>query len=43
MSSARTRSKKKRVSQGQQRLQWAWDIRFNQIPEDWHQVAVRFR
>ena len=21
----------------------AWDVRLNQIPEDWHQVAVRFR
>ncbi len=21
----------------------AWDIRLNQIPKDWHQVAVRFR
>ncbi|WP_193742156.1 MULTISPECIES: hypothetical protein [unclassified Prochlorococcus] len=22
---------------------FAFDIRLNQIPEDWHQVAVRFR
>ncbi|WP_231901402.1 hypothetical protein [Prochlorococcus sp. MIT 1303] len=43
MSSARNRSKKKRVSPGQQRLPWAWDVRLNQTPEDWHQVAVRFR
>ena len=43
VSSARTRSKKKRVSPGQQRLPWAWDVRLNQIPEDWHQVAVKFR
>ena len=28
---------------GQQRLPWAWDVRLNQIPEDWHQVAVMFR
>ena len=43
VSSARTRSKKKRVSPGQQRLPFAFDIRLNQIPEEWHQVAVRFR
>ncbi|WP_413413320.1 hypothetical protein [Prochlorococcus sp. MIT 0701] len=22
---------------------WEWDLRMNQSPEDWHQVAVRFR
>ncbi|KGG23271.1 MULTISPECIES: hypothetical protein [unclassified Prochlorococcus] len=22
---------------------WDWDVRLNQIPEDWHQVAVKFR
>ncbi|KGG27159.1 hypothetical protein EV13_1387 [Prochlorococcus sp. MIT 0702] len=22
---------------------WDWDLRLNQIPEEWHQVAVRFR
>ena len=43
VSSARTRSKKNKISPGQQRLPLAWDIRLNQIPEDWHQVAVRFR
>jgi len=43
VSSARTRSKKKRVSPGQQQLPFAFDIRLNQIPEEWHQVAVRFR
>jgi hypothetical protein len=43
VSSARTRSKKKRVSPGQQQLPFAFDIRLNQIPENWHQVAVRFR
>ncbi|KGG27250.1 hypothetical protein EV13_0264 [Prochlorococcus sp. MIT 0702] len=43
VSRARTRSKKKRVSPGQQQLPWAWDIRLNKIPEDWHQVAVKFR
>ncbi|KGG23769.1 MULTISPECIES: hypothetical protein [unclassified Prochlorococcus] len=37
------RSKKQRVSPGQQRVPWDWDIRLNQIPEDWNQVAVRFR
>ncbi|WP_413314546.1 hypothetical protein [Prochlorococcus sp. MIT 0703] len=43
VSLARTRSKKKRVSPGQQQLPWAWDIRLNQMPEEWLQVAVRFR
>ena len=43
VSSARTTSKKKRVSPGQQRLPWIWDVRLNQIPEDWFQLAVRFR
>ncbi|ABM78040.1 Hypothetical protein P9303_12931 [Prochlorococcus marinus str. MIT 9303] len=37
MSSARTRSKKKRVSPGQQRLPFAFDIRLNQIPDEKHQ------
>jgi hypothetical protein len=37
------RSKKNRVSPGQQKLPFAFDIRLNQIPEEWHQVAVRFR
>jgi len=43
VSSARTRSKKKRVSPGQQRLPWDWDVRLNQIPEGWYQIAVKFR
>ncbi|KZR64757.1 MULTISPECIES: transposase [Prochlorococcus] len=43
VSSARTRSKKKRVSPGQQRLPCDWDVRLNQIPDEWYQVAVRFR
>ncbi|KGG27158.1 MULTISPECIES: hypothetical protein [unclassified Prochlorococcus] len=43
VSSAKTRSKKKRVSPGQQRLPWDWDVRLNQIPDEWYQVAVRFR
>jgi hypothetical protein len=30
-------------SPGQQQLPLAFDIRLNQIPEEWHQVAVRFR
>jgi hypothetical protein len=30
------------TSPGQQRLPWAWDIRLNQIPEDWNQVVVKF-
>jgi putative transposase len=37
------RSKRKRVSPGQQQLPFAFDCRLNQIPEDWHQIAVRFR
>ncbi|WP_236066004.1 MULTISPECIES: hypothetical protein [Prochlorococcus] len=43
MSSARTTRKKKKVSPGQQQLPWAWDVRLNQIPDEWHQVVVRFR
>ncbi|CAX31984.1 Hypothetical protein PMT_2466 [Prochlorococcus marinus str. MIT 9313] len=42
VSSRRARSKKKRVSPDQQRLPFAFDFRLNQIPEEWHQVAVRF-
>jgi len=38
-----SQSKKKRVSPGQQKLPFAFDIRLNQIPEEWHQVAVTFR
>ena len=37
------RSKSKRVSPGQPQLPFAFDIRLNQIPEEWHQIAVRFR
>ena len=37
------RSKSKRISPGQQKLPFAFDIRLNQIPDNWHQVAVRFR
>ena len=37
------RSKKNRVSPGQQKLPFAFDIKLNQIPEEWHQEAVRFR
>ncbi|WP_236070256.1 MULTISPECIES: hypothetical protein [Prochlorococcus] len=43
VSHSRTRSKQKKVSPGQQRLPWDWDVRLNQIPEDWHQGAVKFR
>ena len=38
-----SRSKSKRVSPGQQQLPFAFDVRLNQIPEEWHQVAARFR
>ena len=36
-------SKKKRISPGQMHLPFAFDLRLNQIPEEWHQIAVRFR
>ena len=36
-------SKKKRVAPGQTQLPFALDCRLNQIPDEWHQVAVRFR
>ena len=38
-----SRTKGKRVSPGQQQLPFAFDVLLNQIPEEWHQVAVRFR
>ena len=38
-----SRGKGKRVSPGQQQLPFVFDVRLNQIPEEWHQVAVRFR
>jgi hypothetical protein len=38
-----SRSKSKRVSPGQQQLPFAFDIRLNQIPDDWQQIAVRYR
>ena len=37
------RSKSKRISQGQQQLPCAFDLRLNQIPDDWQQIVVRFR
>jgi hypothetical protein len=37
------RSKSKRISTGQRQLPFAFDIRLNQISDEWHQVAVRFR
>jgi hypothetical protein len=40
---ASNRGKKKRVSPEQQQLPFVFDIRLNQIPDDWHQVAARFR
>ena len=42
-SSRSNRSKRKRISPGQQQLPFAFDVRLNQIREEWHQVAVRFR
>ena len=40
---SRARSKKNKISPGLHRLPWTWDVRLNQIPEDWHQLAVKFR
>jgi hypothetical protein len=36
-------SKKKRVSPGQQQIPFAFDIRLNQIPDEWRQIAVSRR
>ena len=38
-----SRSKSKRISPGQMQLPFAFDLCLNQIPEEWHQIAVRFR
>ena len=40
-SSKSNRSKSKRVSPGQQQLPFAFDIRLNQIPEEWHQLVCK--
>ena len=37
------RSKSKRLLPGQQSLPFAFDLRLHQIPDNWHQIAVRFR
>ena len=42
-SSRSNSNKKKRISPGQQLLPFAFDCRLNQIPDEWHQVAARFR
>ena len=42
-SRSRSRSKNKRVSLGRLHLLFAFDLRLHRIPDDWHQVAVRFR
>jgi hypothetical protein len=31
------------ISKGQHQLQFAFVCRLNQIPDGWHQIAVRFR
>ncbi|KGG27110.1 hypothetical protein EV13_1438 [Prochlorococcus sp. MIT 0702] len=36
-------SRKNRISPGQQKLPFAFDISLNQIPDEWYQVVVRFR
>jgi hypothetical protein len=38
-----SRRKSKRVSPGQQQLPFAFDLRLNQITNEWHQIAVSFR
>jgi REP element-mobilizing transposase RayT len=38
-----SRSKSKRISPGQTQLPFAFDLRLSQIPDEWHQIAVRFR
>ena len=38
-----SRSKRKGLSPGQTQLPFAFDLRLNQIPDNWHQIAVRFR
>ena len=37
------RSKSNRISTGQKQLPFEFDYRFNQIPEEWHHIAARFR
>ena len=39
----RSSSRSKRATPGHQQLPFAFDCRLNQISEEWHQVAVRFR
>jgi hypothetical protein len=41
--SGNSRSKSKRLSPGQMQLPFAFDLRLNQIPDEWHKIAVRFR
>jgi hypothetical protein len=41
--SGSNRSKSKRISPGQQQLPFTFDIRLNQLPDNWHQIALRFR
>ena len=36
-------STKKRISPGQIQLSFAFDLRLNQIPDDWRQVSVRYK
>ena len=42
VSNARTRRDKKRISPGQVHLPFAFDIRLNQNPDEWRQLAVKF-
>jgi len=39
----RSSSKSKRITPGQQQLHFAFDRRLNQTPDNWEQIAARFR
>ena len=41
--SSRSNRSKRRVLPGEQQLPFAFNMRLNQIPGKWHQVAVKFR
>ena len=40
---ARNTWNRKHVSRGQQQPPFAFYMRLNQIPDEWHQIAVKFR
>jgi hypothetical protein len=39
----RSGSKNKRLTPGQMQLPFAFDLRLSQIPEEWQQIAARFK